>query len=108
MPNYQIHRLQESQLKKFRWEPHTSGRATAKPTDYTPGISIEGESPYAVWRALRGTPDELRVGDILETSSGELRIYKYVGFEEARWLVPEDTGKLETRPASDEPSVKNI
>jgi len=29
------------------------------------------------------------VGDILEMDAGELRIYKYVGFEEAQWQVPE-------------------
>ena len=29
------------------------------------------------------------VGDILELAAGPLRICKYVGFEEARWFVPE-------------------
>jgi len=29
------------------------------------------------------------VGDILETELGEIQLYKYVGFEEAKWIVPE-------------------
>jgi hypothetical protein len=89
MPVYQIHRLRESQRQQFRWAPHTSGTTIAKPKDYEPGNTVEAESPYAAWLLLRGGDQELLVGDILETSSGELRIYKYIGFEEARWFVPE-------------------
>jgi hypothetical protein len=29
------------------------------------------------------------VGDILENELGEIRLYKYIGFEEAKWVVPE-------------------
>jgi hypothetical protein len=29
------------------------------------------------------------VGDLLETETGDLRICKYVGFEPAKWFVPE-------------------
>ena len=29
------------------------------------------------------------VGDLIEVPGGELRILKYIGFEEARWYVPE-------------------
>jgi hypothetical protein len=35
-----------------------------------------------------GTP--LEVGDLLESEDGGLRVFKYVGFEEAQWLVVED------------------
>jgi hypothetical protein len=38
---------------------------------------------------LRDSERSVSVGDVLETPSGQLRICKYVGFEEARWLVPE-------------------
>jgi hypothetical protein len=38
---------------------------------------------------LRNSERSVGVGDILETPSGQLRICKYVGFEEARWFVPE-------------------
>jgi len=89
VPAYQIHRLQESHRLKFRGRPHTSGVSIANPTDYVRGTVVEGESPYAVWLALRATPEALQVGDILENPSGELRICKYIGFEEARWFVPE-------------------
>jgi hypothetical protein len=50
--------------------------------------TVEAASPYAAWVALRGSDTPLDIGDILETE-GELRILKYVGFEEARWYVPE-------------------
>src|ERR1700674_3110742 len=89
MPAYQIHRLKEAQRQQFRWAPHTSGVTIAKPKDYEPGLTVEAESPYAAWIALRETEGALQVGDILEAPGGELRIYKYVGFEEARWFEPE-------------------
>jgi hypothetical protein len=89
MPVYQIHRLKEGQRQQFRWAPHTSGVTVAKPRDYEPGRPVDAASPYAAWLALRGTDEELQVGDLLEVGSGELCILKYIGFEEARWYVPE-------------------
>src|SRR5258707_14359488 len=89
MPAYQIHRLKESHRQQFRWAPHTSGVTIAKPKDYEKGALTEGASPYAVWLALRDTDEPLQVGDLLELESGDLCIYKNIGFEEARWVVPE-------------------
>ena len=89
MPAYQIHRLKESQRQQFRWAPHTSGVTVAKPKDYEKGALTEAASPYAVWLALRVTGEQLQVGDLLELENGDLRIYKYIGFEEAHWFVPE-------------------
>jgi len=89
MPVYQIHRLRESQRQQFRWAPHTSGTTIAKLKDYEPASTVEAESPYAAWLSLRDTDLALRVGDILEIPGGDLRICKYIGFEEARWFVPE-------------------
>jgi hypothetical protein len=57
--------------------------------DYEPGTSVEAASPYALWMELRDSEHALEVGDLLEAEGGELRIFKYVGFEEARWFVPE-------------------
>ncbi len=89
MPSYQIHRLKETQRQQFRWAPHTSGVTVAKPKDYEKGVVQEAASPYALWIALRGTGQELAVGDVVELEGGELMIFKYIGFEEARWYVPE-------------------
>lgn len=89
MPAYQIHRLRESHRQQFRWAPHTSGVSIAKPKDYDKGDLIEAIGPYALWIALKETEQALQVGDLLESESGELRIYKYIGFEEAQWFVPE-------------------
>jgi len=93
MPAYQIHRLKETQRQQFRWAPHTPGVTIVKLKDYEPGPVIEAASPYALWLSLRESDNAIAVGDLIEVSSGEpggeLRILKYIGFEEARWYVPE-------------------
>jgi len=99
MPAYQIHRLKDSLRQNFRWAPHTSGVTVAKPRDYDCASTVDAESPYAAWAALRETDQALQVGDILE-ASGDLRICKYVGFEEARWLVPETASQASAEPAA--------
>jgi hypothetical protein len=93
MPAYQIHRLKEAQRQQFRWAPHTPGVTIVKLKDYEPGSVAEAATPYALWLALRETENAIGVGDLIEVVSdvpgGELRILKYIGFEEARWYVPE-------------------
>src|SRR5580700_829139 len=93
MPDYQIHRLKETQRQQFRWAPHTPGVTIVKLKDYEPGSVVEAATPYALWLALRETENAIGVGDLIEIVSdvpgGELRILKYIGFEEARWYVPE-------------------
>ena len=88
MSVYRIHRMKDLPRQKVRWAPHTSGVTVAKPKDYVPGFGVEAATPYAAWNSLRGSDTPLEIGDILE-AEGELRILKYVGFEEARWYVPE-------------------
>lgn len=108
MPSYQIHRLKESQRQQFRWAPHTPGVTIVKLKDYEAGPVIEAPTPYALWLSLRETEQAIAVGDLIEVltetretelavtepapapmGTGELRILKYIGFEEARWYVPE-------------------
>jgi hypothetical protein len=93
MPAYQIHRLKETQRQQFRWAPHTPGVTIVKLKDYEAGQVVEAASPYALWLALRESDKAIAVGDLLEVlgdiPGGELRILKYIGFEEARWYVPE-------------------
>jgi hypothetical protein len=100
MPAYQIHRLKESQRQQFRWAPHTSGVTIVKPKDYEKGSMVEAASPYAVWLNLRETEQALQVGDLVEVEAGDLRIYKYIGFEEARWYVPEPAPQPELNATS--------
>ena len=99
MAAYRIYRMKESTRQQFRWAPHTIGVTNAKPKDYELTVTVEAPTPYAVWLQLKETSDPLQVGDILETESGELRIYKYVGFEEAQWVLPEMKTGTETAPA---------
>jgi hypothetical protein len=93
MPAYRIHRLKETQRLQFRWAPHTPGVTIVKLKDYEEGPIIEAASPYALWLALRESDNAISVGDLIEVAGdvpgGELRILKYIGFEEARWYVPE-------------------
>jgi hypothetical protein len=96
MPAYQIHRLKETQRQQFRWAPHTPGVTVVKLKDYEPGPVVEAASPYALWLSLRESDNAIAVGDLIEVvgdlssnPGGELRILKYIGFEEARWYVPE-------------------
>jgi len=89
MPLYQIYRLKEAPRLQFRWAPHTPGITIVKLKDYEPGPAIEAASPYALWLAVRETEQAIAVGDLIEHDGGQLRIFKYIGFEEAQWYVPE-------------------
>jgi hypothetical protein len=89
MPAYRIHRLKENQRQQFRWAPHTNGAAFVKPKDYAEDGRVEAPSTYAAWKSLLDTEHALQVGDLLEAEDGKLHICKYVGFEEARWVLPE-------------------
>ena len=106
MPAFRIYRLREQQRQQFRWAPHTIGATQVKPKDYEEAGGAEAENTYALWAALKGTPEELLVGDLVEDSGGDLRIYKYVGFEEARWVLPEGKTGLESVPLAAGPSVE--
>jgi hypothetical protein len=86
---FRIHRMKETPRQQFRWAPHVSGAANVKQKDYEPSGEVEGENEYAAWAFLRDSEAPLQVGDILELPAGQLRICKYVGFEEARWFIPE-------------------
>jgi hypothetical protein len=89
MPSYRIHRLKEHLRQQFRSAPHVGGRAAVRPRDYTAEDVIEASSPYSAFFAMRQTGAPLEVGDLLETPDGSLRIFKFVGFEEAEWHVSE-------------------
>lgn len=89
MPSYRVHRLKDHLRQQFRFAPHMSGTATVKSRDYAPGEEITSSTPYAAFFAMKETGTPLEVGDLLETQDGILRIFKFVGFEEAQWLLPE-------------------
>lgn len=89
MASFRIHRMKAHVRQGFRIAPHTGGVTLIKPRDYEPGGEAEGDTFYDVWTRLRGGECPLEVGDVLETGTGKARICKYVGFEEARWVLPE-------------------
>ena len=81
--------MKESPRQQFRWAPHVAGAAEVKEKDYEPDGQIEADGEYDAWIRLRASEHPLAVGDLLESESGALRIYKYVGFESASWVIPE-------------------
>lgn len=103
MSIYRIHRLKETVRQQFRWAAHTAGTTTVKLKDYEGGGTVEADSTYAAWLELKDTGDAIAVGDLLESESGELRIYKYIGFEGAEWFVPEPRPDTEPERGSASP-----
>ena len=99
MATYRIFRMKEHVRQHFRWAPHTSGVMTAKPRDFEESGTIEASSPYAAWKSLRETDRPLEVGDLIEAEDTTLRVYKYVGMEEARWILPEVKQALLPEPS---------
>lgn len=104
MPLFKIHRLRDSAFQQFRWTAHLSGACQVRPKDYEPGGEIEAATAYEAWMLMRDSDRSLRVGDLLESEDGRLRICKYVGFEEAVWVVPEPKPAPEPVPAAAEAS----
>ena len=89
MPEFRVFRLKENLRHQFRLAPHVSGVTAVRAKDYEESATIEADTPYAAWHSVRGTDRELAVGDLLSIDGRELRILKYIGFEEAKWIVPE-------------------
>ncbi|MBC7925797.1 MAG: hypothetical protein H7039_09080 [Bryobacteraceae bacterium] len=110
MPVYRLHRLKETARQQFRWAPHTLGLSTVRAKDYEAASSVEARTPYAAWLELKDSADALQPGDILESDCGDLRIYKFVGFEQAQWLVietkPEIPGSVPTSGSATEEAVR--
>lgn len=99
MPHYRIHRMKDHARQNFRWAAHTAGLAQVKPRDYeVPELLVEAQSAYGAWARLMQSDQPLEVGDLLEDDLGQLRIFKYVGFEEARWVLPEVKVSLDLVP----------
>jgi hypothetical protein len=91
MPQFRIHRLKDHLRANFRFAPHLSGTASVKPRDYetSEDAVVEATTPYAAFFALREAVQPIQVGDVLECEDGSLRIFKFVGIEEAQWILPE-------------------
>jgi hypothetical protein len=106
MPVFRIHRMKEGPRQQFRWAPHVSGAASVKPKDYDPAAEVEAENEYAAWAMLRASEKPLEVGDLLETPEGQLRLCKYVGFDEAEWFIPAPppAGMVMTPAAESQPA----
>ena len=71
-----------------------------KMKDYEPLGEVEAATPYSAWKILGAENRAVQPGDVLEILNadgvpGDLLVVKYIGFEPAKWYVPEakpDTG----------------
>lgn len=107
MPTYRIHRLRDHLRQQVRLAPHVSGTAIVKTRDYRmadpqqlrAGDTVDAPTPYGAFFALRDSVAPLEVGDLLEAPDGSLRIFKFVGFEEAQWVI------AEAKPAAPNPPL---
>ena len=82
--------------QQFRWAPHLAGVTGVKPKDYEQLFTVVADSPYAAWHSVCGSERQLLIGDLLQSADDGLRILKYIGFEEACWIVPEP--RIPVRP----------
>jgi hypothetical protein len=89
MPSYRVYRLKDHLRQQFRFAPHMSGTAAVKLRDYIAGDTVEAATPYAAFFLMKEEGTPLEVGDLLEAEGGGLRIFKFVGFEDAQWVVPD-------------------
>jgi len=96
MALYRIHRMKDHVRQGFRYAPHTSGVMMIKPRDFEPAGDVTAANVYDAWMNLRGAEQALDIGDVLEMEDGNLCVCKYVGFEEARWVLPEVKVSLDT------------
>ncbi len=65
-----------------------------KQKDYDVDSEVEAATPYALWSDSKAGGSDLCPGDVLETVRedgvpGELQIFKYIGFEPAKWWIAE-------------------
>ena len=90
--------------EQFRWQAHTGGAAVVKPKDYEVDGEAEAATPYALWNRMKVEGKTLYPGDVIQTvkedgTPGDLHIFKYIGFEPAKWWIaepkPEFKGKVD-------------
>jgi len=104
MPSFRIHRLKDHLRQNFRFAPHLSGVASVKPRDYEiagpdqEDAVVEASSSYAAFFALRESARPVQVGDVLECEDGTLKIFKFVGIEDAQWISPEVKPEMTVEP----------
>ena len=98
MPVYRIFRMKDYERQKFRWAPHTSGATMVKPIHFEERGSVDAPNVYTAWAHMKESDQPLDIGDLLAGPNDELRILKYVGFEQAQWIIPEVKSGLENVP----------
>lgn len=96
--------MKEQARLSFRAAPHTSGETAVKLKDYAESGSVEAVNAYEAWEMLRATGQPLEVGDVLESELGGIKICKYIGFEDAKWILPEVKPAMDAMPVAAAPT----
>lgn len=104
MPLYRIFRMKDQERQRFRWAPHTSGATLVKPKDFEEQGTVEAATAYTAWSQLKESSTPLDIGDLLVAPDDTMQILKYVGFEEARWIIPEVKSGIEAVPPASGPA----
>lgn len=81
--------MKEQARTSFRTAPHTSGETAVKLKDFVESGSIEALNSYEAWELMKSAGAPLEIGDVLESELGGLKICKYIGFDDAKWILPE-------------------
>ncbi len=73
-----------------------------KARDYDAGGEFQAVTPYALWSSMKAQGTDLSPGDVLEVVREnepvtELHIFKYIGFEPAKWWIPEPKPEPKTK-----------
>ena len=65
MPIYRIFRMKDSPRQQFRWAPHVSGSATARPKDFEQRGQVEAQNEYDAWRRLRESKERMTTQELV-------------------------------------------
>ena len=82
--------------KKARQQPEIRTHKRVIDIVQATAKTIEALNTYEAWENMRNSGTPLEVGDILESELGGIKICKYIGFDDARWILPE------VKPAPDQ------
>jgi hypothetical protein len=104
MTRYRVFYLKDRQIPAYRESTPRPQPYHLRPSDYEEGPEIEAPSPYAVWKTLEETEEQIPaarkmvVGDVLQLDPSSILVMNFWGFDEAKWQ--------ESDPASRGPGEK--
>jgi hypothetical protein len=108
MARYRVFYLKDRQIPAYRESTPRPQPYHLRPSDYEEGPEIEAPSPYAVWKKLEETEEEIPnarkmvVGDVLQIDPSSILVMNFWGFDEAKW---QESDPSSGRPAENLPAT---